>query len=286
MVGVAPSTLRTWDRRYGLGPSGRAAGSHRRYTDADIARLRRMLSLTARGMPPAAAATGAAEGTIPGTRRDGGAVAAAAGADAAARGLARAAERLDVPLMRWVMESLIRERGVVAAWEHAIAPVIAELGLRYVEHGAGTEIEHLLTRTAGHALAGVPTPAEAGRLPAMLACAPEEAHELPMAVLAAALAERGLDSRNLGARVPAEALLAARARLAPMTVVVWAHDPGCARLVPVRELARSPGLVALAAGPGWGSAEPPAGLPVLESLSAEIAAVASRAGEPAASRRC
>ena len=28
-VGVAPSTLRTWDRRYGLGPSEHVAGNHR-----------------------------------------------------------------------------------------------------------------------------------------------------------------------------------------------------------------------------------------------------------------
>ena len=29
-LGVAPATLRTWDRRYGLGPSVHAPGAHRR----------------------------------------------------------------------------------------------------------------------------------------------------------------------------------------------------------------------------------------------------------------
>ncbi|MGI9196332.1 MAG: MerR family transcriptional regulator, partial [Candidatus Nanopelagicales bacterium] len=29
-LGVAPATLRTWDRRYGVGPTEHAAGSHRR----------------------------------------------------------------------------------------------------------------------------------------------------------------------------------------------------------------------------------------------------------------
>jgi DNA-binding transcriptional MerR regulator len=33
-LGVAPATLRTWDRRYGLGPSEHEAGAHRRYTPA------------------------------------------------------------------------------------------------------------------------------------------------------------------------------------------------------------------------------------------------------------
>ena len=38
-LGVAPATLRTWDRRYGLGPSDHEAGEHRRYTEEDLARL-------------------------------------------------------------------------------------------------------------------------------------------------------------------------------------------------------------------------------------------------------
>jgi DNA-binding transcriptional MerR regulator len=35
-LGVAPATLRTWDRRYGLGPSQHSAGAHRRYSPADV----------------------------------------------------------------------------------------------------------------------------------------------------------------------------------------------------------------------------------------------------------
>ena len=55
-LGVAPATLRTWDRRYGLGPSGHTAGSHRRYTPADVACLVVMRRLTLDGVPPADAA--------------------------------------------------------------------------------------------------------------------------------------------------------------------------------------------------------------------------------------
>jgi len=55
-MGVAPPTLRTWDRRYGLGPSGHTAGAHRRYTSADVARLLVMRRLTLEGVSPADAA--------------------------------------------------------------------------------------------------------------------------------------------------------------------------------------------------------------------------------------
>lgn len=55
-VGVSPSTLRTWDRRYKLSPSARTVGAHRRYTALDIARLERMCSLIARGVSASDAA--------------------------------------------------------------------------------------------------------------------------------------------------------------------------------------------------------------------------------------
>jgi len=58
-LGVAPATLRTWDRRYGLGPSARTAGSHRRYTTEDVARLLVMRRLTLEGVAPVDAAEAA-----------------------------------------------------------------------------------------------------------------------------------------------------------------------------------------------------------------------------------
>jgi transposase-like protein len=65
-LGVAPSTLRTWDRRYGLGPSSHRAGSHRRYGAADLERLVVMRRLTLDGVQPAEAARIAMSG--PGVR--------------------------------------------------------------------------------------------------------------------------------------------------------------------------------------------------------------------------
>lgn len=64
-LGVAPATLRTWDRRYGLGPSHRSAGSHRRYTTHDVARLVLMRRLTVQGLSPAEAARVARGATTP-----------------------------------------------------------------------------------------------------------------------------------------------------------------------------------------------------------------------------
>ena len=52
-LGVSASTLRTWERRYGLGPGERSAGSHRRYLPEDVARLTHMIELIQSGVTPA-----------------------------------------------------------------------------------------------------------------------------------------------------------------------------------------------------------------------------------------
>ena len=55
-IGVAPATLRTWARRYGLGPSGHEAGEHRKYRPEDLAKLIMMRRLIVAGVSPAEAA--------------------------------------------------------------------------------------------------------------------------------------------------------------------------------------------------------------------------------------
>jgi DNA-binding transcriptional MerR regulator len=55
-IGVAPATLRTWDRRYGIGPSSHEAGEHRRYCPSDLAKLAMMRRLITTGVSPADAA--------------------------------------------------------------------------------------------------------------------------------------------------------------------------------------------------------------------------------------
>ena len=64
-LGVAPATLRTWDRRYGLGPTDHTTGRHRRYGDRDIARLELMQRALLRGASPAEAARYALSSTLP-----------------------------------------------------------------------------------------------------------------------------------------------------------------------------------------------------------------------------
>ncbi|MBY8847326.1 MerR family transcriptional regulator [Saccharothrix sp. MB29] len=268
MLGIS-TTLRTWDRRYGLGPSAREEGKHRRYSGEDVSRLRRMLELTGQGMAPAAAAASAlGAAPPPGRPRAGGGPRAIAVDSAEGRGFARAAARLDAPLMSTLAAELVERHGVVAAWNRCWS-LPRRLGERVAAQGRGVEIEHLAT--AG--IAGVLRASRsrrAGRLPALLACAPEEQHSLPLDALAAALAERDVASRNLGARVPAEALRDAVTLLSPGSVVVWAHSRPHAEAAPVAELT-SRGHAVLVGGAGWD--EVPTSARRLGSLSEAVAVV-------------
>jgi MerR family transcriptional regulator, light-induced transcriptional regulator len=55
-LAIAAPTLRSWDRRHGVGPSLRTRGNHRRYTELDIRRVLLMSRLTALGLPAQSAA--------------------------------------------------------------------------------------------------------------------------------------------------------------------------------------------------------------------------------------
>ena len=55
-LGVTASSLGTWHRRYGVGPSEHAVGRHRRYSPADVARLEVMNQALLGGAGPAEAA--------------------------------------------------------------------------------------------------------------------------------------------------------------------------------------------------------------------------------------
>jgi DNA-binding transcriptional MerR regulator len=250
MLGIAPTTLRTWDQRYGLGPSIRTDGGHRRYEDADVEVLRRMVVLTGQGVAAAAAAVLARQkpvarpGLAPSPISSGDAV-------AARRGFLAAAKRLDEPMMSDLAEKLIADHGVVSAWEDVFVPSLVELGELVAGTGQGVEIEHLASGSVLFALRGIPRASTPGVLAALLACAPDEQHWLPLEALGAALSEQGCMWRNLGARVPAEALFDAVTRLRPAVALVWAHRPDLALRVPLEELGARPGTVLAVAGSGW-----------------------------------
>ena len=251
-IGVAPSTLRTWARRYGLGPTSHEAGEHRLYGASDLARLTLMRRLIAAGVAPANAAQQAVahKGEVEvekilksvEIRED---VVAA---------LLSAARSLDRRFMETLLRKDLDKYGVIDCWQEVIAPALYLIGEDWAQTGDGIEVEHLLSEIITQILreksSSVQKPLN-GR-PVLLASVGEEQHCLALHALHAALSEANIDCHFLGARTPLDAISSMVARSAPPAIFLWAQlsqngDPKFYREIPkVRPAPR-----VILGGPGW-----------------------------------
>ncbi len=176
------------------------------------------------------------------------------GASAATRGLARAAMALDAITVTETVCASLERRGVVATWDSLLVPVLAAAGERWAATREGVEVEHLLSECIQAALASTVrrTGPPINHRPVLLAAAEDELHALPLHALSAALRERQISSRVLGARVPRSALASAVRRSGPAVVFVWSQMPetGAAEeLVDLTSIRPAPAVVV--GGPGW-----------------------------------
>lgn len=277
-LGVAPGTLRSWSRRYGIGPAAHTAGRHRRYTDADIATLDTMRDLVAQGMVLSAAATIARHHHQPGSaQRHGGSsrtnraeirAPASSPADAVSE-LAAAATRLDLDTATGILAAGLDTHGVIATWEHLCRPALIDLDPAVAADRGCTDAQLLLSWAISTCLRRVPATFSGPAVrPVLLACVAGEQHTLPLEALFAALVERQVPARMLGAAVPGTALLHAARQLRPAAAVVWAQRPVAAGPDAPHGLALHTDTV-LAAGPGWHhSVLPPGAIRVGELTAA------------------
>jgi MerR family transcriptional regulator, light-induced transcriptional regulator len=244
-LGIPAATLRTWERRHGIGPLGRSAGGHRRYTSDDLIRLRAMRTLVETGVPPAQAAGLAtlAGGGAPGH--------VLADAMISPEMLIGAAVGLDAPLLCSMLGDAFARHGVMTAWQQLAVPALRELGRRDPAVEGHVAVEHMLSGSLLTTLLAVITLAPAARTirPIVLACAEEEQHVLPVYALHAELAGRGVDVRQLGGRVPRQALAHAVSTVHPAAVFVWSQMPATAQPSLLDGLPAGPRIVI--GGPGW-----------------------------------
>jgi MerR family transcriptional regulator, light-induced transcriptional regulator len=301
-LGIAPATLRTWDRRYGIGPSGHTTGRHRRYAPTDVARLELMQRALLRGATPAQAAEYALRATptpVPdggpiaaepagGTGNDvdpaevrplhaGGRVLRLPGQCPWARGLGRAALSMDATSAQQLLADVIAERGVIPAWNEVVRPVLAAVACRWEQSGEYVEVEHLVHECALAAMIAA-TPlviAPRNPRPVLLSCVPDERHSLPLYVLRAALAGIGIGTQMLGAALPVDALASAVRRTAPVAVALWAQLPRHAWTAVFDALPKTRQPVRLfACGPGWFATDLPDRVEHLDDLCGAVERIA------------
>ena len=262
-LGIATPTLRTWDRRYGLGPSARTDGGHRRYSELDVARVARMSQLIAEGVLPSQAAQvslrsvhdpAAVLSAPPATPLDDSAL-TGRGVSMTINAMLRATRELDSATLSKMIAQVFERRGVVAGWTEVVSPLLVAVGDAWARGEIGVEGEHLASECVSTELRHRVRYRHGRRPtspPVLLASAADDQHSLPLVALAVALADKRVNTRVLGSRTPNSALAAAIDRVAPRVVFLWSSMHATGHLPDLGPAPAAGGpMVLLLGGPGW-----------------------------------
>lgn len=279
MLGIAAPTLRTWERRYGVGPTFRTAGGHRRYTIVDADRVATMARFIESGVPAHDAAErvkrlsphelAAIVGAGPAGLR-------ASAHEQAVFDIIEGAKDLDAARVQEAAEKAIDRFGIEEAWDAAIAPAMIEVGLHWEDGRIGVAAEHLVTACVLSALRAAahqyPTK---GPARVVLASVEEEQHKLPVVALGAALARHGHAWTELGARLPMESLEQFVESSEPDVVFLWSSVivPGEEELERFAALGKRTHL--FLGGTGW-----PHGVATSHSLTETVQQLRRALGDP------
>jgi len=230
-AGVAPGTLRAWERRYGLLTPGRSRGNYRLYSDRDVAVLCWVKERLDAGMPIRMAAA-----EVDAMRRTGrwpaapplpsGAARLRAEASAAlarrlytalvGRNEARAADVLRAALAAHGPEGLILD---------VLHPCLVAIGEAWRRGEIGIAGEHFASQYIRSYLAALflaaPTRPRAPRI--IVGCAPRERHDIGALMLAFLLRRSGYRVEFLGADVDVADLVAYARTAQPALVCLSAN---------------------------------------------------------------
>ena len=234
-LSVTASTLRTWERRYGVGPSFRTQGGHRRYTERDIDRVELMRRLVARGVSAQDAARVAR--TIARDELD------LALTDEVNRAPARLApEDLvdavmaavvtgDLERLSQLYAGLLRQGRLTDAWRDVFSPSLVRMSLERsvgtLNAGAATAATDVLIREL-RALVAVERLPDTGHIGILFARNVPEVEAIPLLVLEAALVQAGVSTQSVGPEVGGRSIASLATRLRPDVVVTWGHPPDAA----------------------------------------------------------
>ncbi len=231
-LSITASTLRTWERRYGVGPSFRTQGGHRRYTDRDIDRVELMRRLVARGVSAQDAARVAR--SLDRDELD------LALTDELQRAPARLApdDLIDAVLAAVVTQDmerlsqlyvgLLRQGQLIEAWRDVLSPALVRMT---VESSAGSLDSAAVTAAADvlmrelRSLVALERLPDTGRTSILIARNVPEIEAIPLLVIEAALVQAGVSTHVVGPEVGTRSVASMAARLRPDVLLTWGHAP-------------------------------------------------------------
>jgi MerR family transcriptional regulator, light-induced transcriptional regulator len=238
-VGVAPETLRAWERRYGVLSPARTDAGYRIYGRDDELRALRMRELIDGGWAAGEAANAVTEPVVP---------IAPVPSAAATRELLGALLHFDAAEAHAVIDRLLATRSLDGSLRDVVLPVLHEIGERWARGEIGVAQEHYAAELLAGRLRGLAREWDDGLGPrAVLACPSAERHDIGLLCCGLALHRRGWRITYLGADTPVQALASTVSRLSPSLVVIGVLQPDLLSAV-TPELAQLADEVAIAVG--------------------------------------
>jgi MerR family transcriptional regulator, light-induced transcriptional regulator len=238
-TGVPADTLRKWEQRYGVLRPERTPGGQRRYSELEVARVEWLRDRLLEGfrIGEAAELLGEAEGTsarTPGELR---------------RAILVAVGDYDVEEIWRLLDQTFALLPIEQAFGRVVQPILERIGEDWELGELTVAQEHLVSEAIRARLERMLADSRGGvRGYAVLACLPDERHELGLLMLGLLLRADGWQVAYLGADTPLDDAVALAGELAPsilcLSVTMSEHAASVERLeVP-------PDVIVVLGGPG------------------------------------
>lgn len=229
---VPADTFRAWERRYGVPRPERTAGGHRLYSERDIAIIRWLRDRTAEGMNISQAVM-LLMNSLSSTLTEQPPVPQPMPLDEP-RNLRQIVEEVVGLLTSFdaaQAERVLSEAFAMHPFEqvllHIVQPTMVEIGERWHRGEINVAAEHFATQFVRRKLSSLLNmfDAEASNITIVMACAPNELHDLGALLTSLFMVRRGWHVIYLGPQVPLNDLLETVQELAPDLVCLSASLP-------------------------------------------------------------
>lgn len=287
-LGISASTLRSWERRYGIVTPERHGAGFSLYDDAAVETLKAVQARVEQGRSVREAVeevrwAGAGAGAVD------------AGAPFTPRGLSEvhpdtgvlltAAASLSSGLLREVLDRRFAVDDIGAMLDEWLLPSLAALGTGWEQGRVSVAGEHLVShavlRRLGDVYESLPNPPDAPRL--LIGLPARSRHELGVLAFAVAARASGLSTTYVGADLPAREWALMTRRNRPDAVVLSASMPRDAAhlAAAVTAIRRVPGDTLVAVGGAQQDAAPPGVLRLGHRLDHAVRTITEAAGSVA-----
>jgi DNA-binding transcriptional MerR regulator/methylmalonyl-CoA mutase cobalamin-binding subunit len=223
MTGLSVHVLRSWERRYGAVQPQRTPRGSRRYTEADVTRLRLLGAAVSHGHPISALAP-LSDTSISALLEPHGRT-----PELPFNEVLRAIARLDAREIERLLVFQLFARGPRDFARNFVLPLLVEIGARWESGRLPIAAEHMATFLAGSLLGGAlrAVPVQEHRRPILFTTPTGERHEFGVLVAALVATSAGADAVYLGADVPASEVARAADQLNAHAIAlgVVALDP-------------------------------------------------------------